>query len=70
MLTPKPQIMPSANKAKNVFDSGRTLSYHIKSIADCQQSTKSSSIFRLVVNRSSGKKQYDYEAESPKYASM
>ncbi|KAF9493758.1 SIN1-domain-containing protein [Pleurotus eryngii] len=61
-------IMPSANKAKNVFDSGRTLSYHIKSIADCQQSTKSSSIFRLVVNRSSGKKQYDYEAESPKYA--
>jgi target of rapamycin complex 2 subunit MAPKAP1 len=63
------QIMPSANKAKAVFDNGKTSSYHIKSIAGCQQSTKSSSIFKLVVNRDAGNKRYDFEAESPKLAS-
>ncbi|KAF6757784.1 stress-activated map kinase interacting protein 1-domain-containing protein [Ephemerocybe angulata] len=60
-------IMPSANKAKAVFDHGKTASYHIKSIADCQQSQKSSA-FKLVLNRASGNKRYDFEAESPKLA--
>lgn len=62
--------MPVANKAKAVFDSGKTSSYHIKSIADCQQSTKASSIFKLVLNRGAGNKRYDFEAESPKLAGM
>ncbi|CAK5282393.1 unnamed protein product [Mycena citricolor] len=63
-------ILPTANKAtKAVFDSGKHVSYHIRSIADCQQSTKSSAIFKLVLGRSGGKKRYDYEAESPKHAS-
>ncbi|KAJ7221864.1 stress-activated map kinase interacting protein 1-domain-containing protein [Mycena haematopus] len=54
-------ILPTANKAtKAVFDSGKHVSYHIRSIADCQQSTKSSAIFKL--------KRYDYEAESAKLA--
>ncbi len=57
--------MPSTNKAKAVFDNGKTYSYHIKSIADCQQSTKSSNIFKLVLT---GNKRYDFEAESPKLA--
>ena len=61
--------MPSANKAKAVFDHGKTSSYHIKSIADCQQSQKSSA-FKLVLNRASGNKRYDFEAESPKMAGM
>ncbi|KAJ6571979.1 stress-activated map kinase interacting protein 1-domain-containing protein [Mycena capillaripes] len=62
-------ILPTANKAtKAVFDSGKHVSYHIRSIADCQQSTKSSAIFKLVIGRASGKKRYDYEAESAKHA--
>lgn len=59
-------IMPS-NKAKAVFDSGKTWSYHIKSI-DCQQTTKLSSTFRLLLNRAGGLKRYEFEAESPKLA--
>ena len=59
--------MPSASKAKAVFDHGKTSSYHIKSIADCQQSQKSSS-FKLVLNRASGNKRYDFEADTPKLA--
>src|ERR1700722_10234598 len=70
LLPPTFQIMPSTNKAKAVFDNGKTSSYHIKSIAGCQQSTKSSSIFKLVVNRDGGNKRYDFEAESPRLASM
>ena len=62
------QIMPSTNRAKAVFDSGKTSSYHIKSVVGCQQSAKSSSIFKLVVQRDSVIKRYDYEAESPKLA--
>ncbi|KAJ7484524.1 stress-activated map kinase interacting protein 1-domain-containing protein [Mycena latifolia] len=63
-------ILPTANKAtKAVFDSGKHLSYHIRSIAECQQSTKSSAIFKLVLGRAGGKKRYDYEAESAKHAS-
>ncbi|KAJ7138493.1 stress-activated map kinase interacting protein 1-domain-containing protein [Mycena crocata] len=62
-------ILPTANKAgKAVFDSGKHVSYHIRSIADCQQSTKSSAIFKLVLGRAGGKKRYDYEAESAKHA--
>jgi hypothetical protein len=62
------QIMPSANKARAVFDNGKTSSYHIKSIADCQQSAKTSSIFKLILNRGAGNKRYDFEAESPRLA--
>ncbi|KAG6916070.1 hypothetical protein DXG01_008544 [Tephrocybe rancida] len=62
-------IMPSTKKAmKTVFDSGKTSSYHIKSIADCQQSTKTSSAFKLVLNRGGANKRYDFEAESPQLA--
>ncbi|KJA14847.1 hypothetical protein HYPSUDRAFT_208357 [Hypholoma sublateritium FD-334 SS-4] len=61
-------VMPSTNKARVVFDSGKTSSYHIKSIADCQQSGKTSSIFKLILNRAAGNKRYDFEAESPKLA--
>lgn len=64
--------MPS-NKAKAaVFDNGKTFSYHIKNIAECMQSTRSSSTFKLVLNRtgrSGANKRYDLEAESPKLAS-
>ncbi|KAJ7606584.1 stress-activated map kinase interacting protein 1-domain-containing protein [Mycena polygramma] len=64
-------ILPTANKVtKVVFDSGKHVSYHIRNIADCQQLTKSSAIFKLVIGRASGKKRYDYEAESAKHASM
>lgn len=62
--------MPSASKAKAVFDSGKTLSYHIKSIADCQQSAKSSAVFKLVLGRAGGNKRYDFEAENPKLAGV
>ncbi|THV04470.1 hypothetical protein K435DRAFT_649347, partial [Dendrothele bispora CBS 962.96] len=67
-------IMPSTNnaaKAKAVFETGRTSSYHIKSIVDCQQSTKSPHIFKLVLNRvdrSGSNKRYYFEAETPKLA--
>ncbi|KAG5352304.1 hypothetical protein C0989_002906 [Termitomyces sp. Mn162] len=65
-------IMPSStNKAmKVVFDSGKTSSYHIKSIADCSQSAKTSSMFKLVLNRGGTNKRYDFEAESPKLAGV
>lgn len=61
-------IMPSSNKAKAVFDSIKTSSYHIKSIADCLQSAKTSSFFKLVLSRGPTNKRYDFEAESPKLA--
>ncbi|KAH7882448.1 stress-activated map kinase interacting protein 1-domain-containing protein [Phlebopus sp. FC_14] len=61
-------IMPSANKAKAVFDSGKTLSFHIKSVVVCQQSQKSSTLFKIVVQRDSRNKRYDFEADTPKLA--
>ncbi|KIJ61493.1 hypothetical protein HYDPIDRAFT_116002 [Hydnomerulius pinastri MD-312] len=61
-------IMPSANKAKAVFDSGKTLSFHIKSILVCQQSQKTSTLFKVVVQRDSRNKRYDFEADTPKLA--
>jgi len=61
------QIMPS-NKARAVFDSGKTSSYHIKSVIECTQSVKSSSTFKLVLNRGGSKKRFDYEAENPTLA--
>ncbi|KAF8630237.1 hypothetical protein AX15_003038 [Amanita polypyramis BW_CC] len=61
-------IMPS-NRAKAVFDNAKTSSYHINSIAQCKQSTKMTSIFKLVLNgRGSGNKRYDFEAETPRHA--
>jgi len=64
------QIMPSSNKARAVFDSGKTTSFHIKSVVACQQSSTSSSIFKLVVQHDSRNKRYDFEAESSKLAGM
>ncbi|KAG1850280.1 stress-activated map kinase interacting protein 1-domain-containing protein [Suillus tomentosus] len=61
-------IMPSTNKAKAVFDSGKTVSFHIKSIIQCQQSAKSSTLFKIIVQRDSGSKRYDFEADTPKLA--
>ncbi|KAI0341512.1 hypothetical protein BDW22DRAFT_1377629 [Trametopsis cervina] len=62
-------IIPQANKAKNVFESGKTASYDIKSIAAVQQSGKNSSTFKLIVPRDAERnKRYEFEAESPKMA--
>lgn len=62
--------MPLANKAKNMFDNGKTSSYDIKSIVNCQQSNKNSSTFKLVVLRDAEhNKRYEFEAENPKIAS-
>ncbi|KAI0065310.1 SIN1-domain-containing protein [Artomyces pyxidatus] len=68
---PYVHIMPSSNKAKVVFDNGKTSSYHINSVVSCQQSGKSSSSFRFVVHRVSrdgGNKRYEFEAENAKTA--
>ena len=62
-------IMPNANKAKNVFESGKTVSYDIKSIVTVQQSGKNSATFKLVVPRDAERlKRYEFEAETPKLA--
>lgn len=61
--------MPSANKARGVFDNGRTISYHIKRVVSCMQSGKGSSSFKIVFLREGGDKRYDFEAESAKLAS-
>lgn len=61
--------MPQANKAKNVFESGKTASYDIKSIVAVQQSGKNSATFKLVVPRDTERnKRYEFEAENPKMA--
>ena len=65
---PHTKIMPSANKAKAVFDSGKTLSFHVKSVMDCQQSQKTSTLFKVVVQRDGRNKRYDFEADSAKLA--
>ncbi|KAI0030353.1 stress-activated map kinase interacting protein 1-domain-containing protein [Vararia minispora EC-137] len=60
-------FMPS-NKAKAVFESGKTSSHHIKSVVSCAQADKSSATFRIVVHRVSrdgGNKRYEFEAENP-----
>ena len=62
-------IMPQANKAKNVFESGKTASYDIKSIVGVQQSGKNSATFKLIVPRDAERhKRYEFEAETPKLA--
>jgi hypothetical protein len=61
------KIMPS-NRAKAVFDTAKTSSYHISSISQCKQSTKMTSVFKFVLNGRAGDKRYDFEAESPKHA--
>lgn len=64
------QIIPTVTKAKHVFDSGKTSSYHLKSVVACQQSSKSSATFKLVVHSGADRnKRYEFEAESPKLAS-
>ncbi|KZT10435.1 uncharacterized protein LAESUDRAFT_755945 [Laetiporus sulphureus 93-53] len=62
-------IIPQSNKAKHVFDGGKTSSYHLKSVVACQLSSKNSSTFKLVVHSNAARnKRYDFEAESPKIA--
>jgi len=62
-------IIPMSNKAKHVFDSGKTPSFHLSSVVACQQSRKNSSTFKLVVMSDAERtKRYDFEAESPKMA--
>ncbi|EJD01500.1 SIN1-domain-containing protein [Fomitiporia mediterranea MF3/22] len=61
-------IMPSANKARGVFDSGKTVSYHIKSVVNCSQSGKGSATFKIIFRRDGGDKRYDFEAESARLA--
>ncbi|TFK47558.1 hypothetical protein OE88DRAFT_1738476 [Heliocybe sulcata] len=61
-------IMPSAHKAKAVFESGKTSSYKINSVIKCKQSSKASSTFKFVVQQDGRMKRYDFEAESPKAA--
>lgn len=62
------QIMPSSGRAKAVFESGRTQSFHVKDVA-CQQSSKSSATFKLIVHRDDGKKRFEFDADSPEQAS-
>lgn len=57
-------IMPATNNG------GKTYSYHIKAIAACEQSTKYTSIFKLVLHRTArSQRRFDFEAETPKLAS-
>ena len=64
------QIIPMSNKAKHVFDSGKTPSFHLSSVVTCQQSRKNSATFKLVVHSDAERtKRYDFEAENPKMAS-
>ena len=62
--------MPSANRARAVFDTGKTASYHVTTIANCSQSSKNSALFKLIINRAGANppKRYDFEAENPKLA--
>lgn len=56
-------------KAKHVFDSGKTSSYHLKSVVTCSQSSKNSATFKLIVHSGADRnKRYEFEAESPKLA--
>ncbi|KAI0826522.1 stress-activated map kinase interacting protein 1-domain-containing protein [Trametes gibbosa] len=62
-------IIPTATKAKHVFDSGKTSSYHLKSVVTCSQSSKNSAMFKLIVHSGAEtSKRYEFEAESPKLA--
>jgi target of rapamycin complex 2 subunit MAPKAP1 len=61
--------MSSANKARGYFDSGKTVSYHIKAVSSYGQSAKSSASFKIIFRRDAGVKRYDFEAESAKEAS-
>ena len=56
-------------KAKHVFDSGKTSSYHLKSLVACQQSSKNSATFKFVVRDGERNKRYEFEAENAKMAS-
>ncbi|KAI0777511.1 stress-activated map kinase interacting protein 1-domain-containing protein [Trametes elegans] len=62
-------IIPTVTKAKHVFDSGKTSSYHLKSVVTCSQSSKNSATFKLIVHSGAERsKRYEFEAESPKLA--
>ena len=46
----------------------KTTPYHIDSVVGCNQTSPSSSSFKLIVKRDGGNKRYDFEAENPKLA--
>ncbi|CAG8570556.1 10827_t:CDS:10, partial [Paraglomus occultum] len=59
-------IMPS--ETRTMFDTMKTSSYHISNILSCKPTKKVSANFKLVINRDTGNKTYDFEAESAKVA--
>jgi hypothetical protein len=61
-------LLPSASKARAVFENARTMSYHIRSVAAAQQPAKASATFKLIVQRNGGAKRYEFEAENPRLA--
>jgi hypothetical protein len=61
-------LLPSASKARAVFEIARTMSYHIRSVAAVQQTAKASATFKLIVQRNEGAKRYEFEAENPRLA--
>ncbi|KAF9239245.1 stress-activated map kinase interacting protein 1-domain-containing protein [Melanogaster broomeanus] len=61
-------IMPSAHKAKAVFDSGKTALISYKEYCGMPTVAKTSTLFKVVVQRDSRNKRYDFEADTPKLA--
>ncbi|CAG8546454.1 9399_t:CDS:2 [Ambispora gerdemannii] len=59
-------IMPS--ESRTMFDSMKTSSYHISSVTSCKQDKKLSTNFKLVIDRESGNKTYDFEAVDARQA--
>ncbi|KAI5991140.1 hypothetical protein EDD15DRAFT_2449123 [Pisolithus albus] len=48
-----------------IANRGKTVSFHVKSVVVCQQSQKSASLFKIIVQRDSRNKRYDFEADTP-----
>ncbi|KAG9303390.1 hypothetical protein G9A89_013716 [Geosiphon pyriformis] len=59
-------IMPS--ESRTMFDSMKTSSYHISSVASCKLTKKVPTNFKLIIYRDSGNKTYDFEAADSKQA--
>ena len=60
--------MPTDNKA--FFDSMKTSSFHVTSIVNCKQSSKSPTNFKVIVWRDDAEKRYDFEADNARQAGM
>ncbi|CAG8634092.1 13126_t:CDS:2, partial [Acaulospora morrowiae] len=55
-------IMPS--ETRTMFESMKTISYHIDTVKSCKVDKKAPTNFKLTIYRNSGTKTYDFEAES------